>query len=173
MRVLLPLVALSLLATACKDEKGWNVGGGSSTPPYERLEGDPTLLGNTVVAVRVGELGPSFAACNSEGAARDFAGAEPIGVRAAPFEQARETGRLAAGSRFFICSRSIDQRWLGIVFDASGQANRSCGVSAPIGGRRDYEGPCDSGWVPSARVQLVSGPEEPPVQSSQNVGEPK
>ena len=164
---------LPLLASACSGDEDWNVSEGSSTPAYQRLEDDPTLLGNTIVPVRVGELGPSFAACNAEGAVWEFAGGEPIVVRAAPFDQAQETGRISTGSRFFICSRSIDQRWLGIVYHPTGQANRACGVSAPAARRRDYEGPCESGWVPSAQVQLVSGADELPVQPSQNVGEPK
>ena len=165
--------ALLLLTASCSGDEDWNVSEGSSTPAYQRLEDDPTLLGNTTVPVRVGELGPSFAACNAEGAVREFSGGEPIAVRAAPFDQAQETGRINAGSRFFICSRSIDQRWLGIVFHPTGQPNRACGVSAPAARRRDYEGPCESGWVPSAQVQLVSGAEELPVQPSENVGEPK
>ena len=169
---LFPTLALLLLVSACRGEDRWNVGEGSSTPRYQRLDDDPTLLGNTIVAVRVGELGPSFAACNSEGTARDFAGGGAISVRAAPFDQARETGQLGAGVRFFICSRSIDQRWLGIVFDPSGQLGR-CGVSAPSRGGRDYEGPCESGWVPSAQVQLVSGAGDPPIQANQSVGESK
>jgi hypothetical protein len=166
---LLPIILMLAFPAACRNEKRWNVGEGSSTPTYERGEDDPTLLGNTVVPVRVGELGPNFAACNGEGRVRDFAGGGPLPVRAAPYEQAREKGQLAVGASFFICARSIDQRWLGIVYGQGGRADRACGVAAPGARGRDYEGPCESGWVPSAQVQFVGSIEDMPVQASQNV----
>ena len=173
MRRSFPILLLPLsLASACSDEKSWNVGEGSTTPAYQRLDDDPTLLGNTIVPVRIGELGPSFAACNSQGLARDSAG-PGIPVRGAPYAQARETGRVAVGEAFFICSRSLDQGWLGIVYAAGGQNSRGCGVASPTNNRRDYDGACESGWVSSAQVQLISGVEPPPVQASANSVEPK
>jgi len=78
-------------------------------------------------------------------------------VRAAPFDQAAAIDQLAPGSEFFICSRSTDQRWFGIVYDEGGQASDRCGVSAPLARRTVYEGPCAAGWVPSASIRLVSG----------------
>jgi hypothetical protein len=75
--------------------------------------------------VRIGESGPNFAAC-----------------------------KLPAGATFFVCSRSIDQKWFGIVFDDAGTASPSCGVSAPVAERGAYRGPCRSGWIASAFVKL-------------------
>ena len=37
-----------------------------------------------------------------------------------------------AGASFFICARSHDQRWFGIVYDEGGTASERCGVAAPI-----------------------------------------
>ena len=91
------------------------------------------------------------------GAIRDRTNAGPVPVRAAPFDQAAEIDRLAPGSEFFICSRSNDQRWFGIVYDEGGQASDRCGVSAPLARRTAYQGPCAAGWVPSASVRLISG----------------
>ena len=145
-----------LLLAACSEPQDRDASYGSTTPRYERAPEDGNLLASNVTPVRVGELGPNFAACNSLGEVRERAVDGAIEVRAAPFEPARQTGQLPPGSTFFICSRSLDQRWLGVVYDRSGQATRACGVTAPSAARRDYEGPCESGWVPSAQVRLVA-----------------
>jgi hypothetical protein len=164
--------ATLLMMVGCYDQPVSN-GYGSTTPRYERPSVDNSTLPETVLPVRIGELGPNFAACNAQGEVRERAADGPIPVRAAPFEQARQRGQLPADASFFICSRSIDQRWLGVVYDANGRAGRACGVSAPVAGRRDYQGPCDSGWVSSAQVRLVSGVQPPPDQATQNIAEPK
>lgn len=159
------LLSLVLLLAGC-GERTPNAGGveGSTTPPYVREQTDNSLLGQLQTPVRVGELGPSFAACNARGATRDRGGAEPITVRAAPYESAGEIDRLAPGSEFFICTRSQDEHWFGIVYDEGGHATERCGVGGPIVPRRDYMGPCAAGWVSSARVRLVSGvPRELPA----------
>ena len=149
---------LALLLAGCGEPAVVNeTGQGSTTPPYIRAESDNSLLADTVQPVRIGEQGASFAACAARGAVRDRTVAGPVPVRAAPFDQAEEVDRLAPGSDFFICSRSYDQRWFGIVYDEGGRATDRCGVSAPAATRRAYEGPCAAGWVSSAAVRLVSG----------------
>lgn len=130
---------------------------GSTTPPYVRVEDNSAVLRETVMPVRIGEQGPNFAACNARGAVRDRAGTDAVPVRAAPFEANEEIDYLPAGAEFFICARTQDQRWFGVVYDSGGEAAARCGVSAPVPQRRAYPGPCASGWVPSARVRLVSG----------------
>ncbi|MFN3727240.1 MAG: hypothetical protein ACK4SZ_13165 [Allosphingosinicella sp.] len=165
------LVPLGL--AGCSEPQDRNVSYGSTTPRYERAPEDSDLLAGNVTPVRVGELGPNFAACNSLGEVRERAVDGAILVRAAPFEPARQTGRLPAGSNFFICSRSLDQRWLGVIYDRNGQASRDCGVSAPIPARRDYEGPCESGWVPSAQVRLVAPVDSSTGEARQNIAELK
>lgn len=78
-------------------------------------------------------------------------------MRGGPFEAAPVTGGVPPGARFFVCSRSIDQRWMGIVFDPAGGLAPECGVSSPVAARGEYRGPCRSGWVASAAVRLVAG----------------
>lgn len=166
------LIALPLVG--CQDQPTGN-SFGSTTPRLERVQPDGDMLADTVNPVRVGELGPNFAACNARGEVRERAADGPIPVRAAPFEQARQTSQLPQGSTFFICTRTHDQRWLGVVFDGAGQASRSCGVSAPVPQGRDYEGPCESGWVASAQVRLVAsvgGAGPAADQASNNSGQP-
>lgn len=99
--------------------------------------------------VRIGEQGPSFAACGIGG---DVI-APTIPVRAAPFEEASVTDALEQGQPLFVCTRSIDQRWLGVVVPPPTTPQEGCGVTSPVGGRRPYEGACLSGWVPAAAVR--------------------
>jgi hypothetical protein len=117
----------------------------------------PDVVTPVARAVRVGELGPNFAACPADGATRHLEPGAALPVRAAPFDTAAETGRVAADGRFFVCTRSLDQKWFGIVYDASGKLDARCGVSDPLPARRDYAGPCQSGWVSTPFVRLVSG----------------
>jgi hypothetical protein len=151
-------ILVCLLFAACGEPAIVNeTGRGSTTPPYVRAESDPSLLANMVQPVRIGELGASFAACNARGTTRDRVSAGALPVRAAPYEQGEQIAALAPGSQFFICSRTNDQRWFGIVYDEGGEATERCGVSAPVSERRIYQGPCAAGWVPSASVRLDSG----------------
>lgn len=142
-----------ILAAGCEEGGPRRDAGGSTTPAYERVERGEVPASDLQMPVRIGELGPSFRACASRGVARR--GVEGgLAVRAAPFEAARETGRIPAVSGFFVCARSHDQKWFGVVYDASGGLVTDCGVSAPLPAGRNYEGPCRSGWVSSAAVRL-------------------
>jgi hypothetical protein len=122
-----------------------------------KVDGEAAPVVPGAVPVRIGELGASFDACGTAATTRHLAGDDRLPVRAAPYEAAAETGTLAAGTQFFICTRSHDQRWMGIVYDESGTLAPACGVSSPVTSRRDYEGPCRSGWVSSAFVKLIAG----------------
>ena len=125
--------------------------------------------------VRIGELGANFAACGAAGTTRNLKAGEALPVRWAPFDNARETGSVPAAARFFICTRSHDQKWFGIVSDEGGTLAESCGVSEPVTRRRDYDGPCRSGWVQSAFVKVIAGgpPAPSPEASESNDSAPK
>jgi len=110
--------------------------------------------------VRIGELGASLEACAGAGTPRRLQAGETLPVRSAPFDNAPQTGNVAAGGRFFICSRSLDQKWFGIVYDPSGTLAERCAVSEPVAFKRAYAGPCESGWVSSPFVKMIAG-EEP------------
>lgn len=122
-------------------------------------QADPAPVDPGVVPVRIGELGPNFNACNSAGTSRnlDAAAGDRLPVHAAPYDVARQTGAIPAGARFFICTRSHDQRWSGIVYEESGTLAPACGVSRPVTSRASYGGPCRSGWVSSAFVKQIAG----------------
>lgn len=162
--ILLALIASAGCGEAVRDDHFAN------DIEQDRLQPEPVDVGT--VPVRIGELGPSFAACNAAGAPRNVAAGAALPVRAAPFDTAAETGRIPAGQDFHICSRSHDQKWFGVVYAAADAADRNCGVSSPVTSRRDYAGPCRSGWVASAFVRLTSGIDagtgEPPETQESN-----
>jgi hypothetical protein len=123
----------------------------------------PEAARTAAMPVRIGELGPSFEACVGAGTTRHLETGGRLPVRSAPFESAAETGAIPAGARFFLCTRSLDQKWFGVVYDEAGALAPRCGVSDPVTSRRDYAGPCRSGWVSSAFVKLIAGNDAPPI----------
>lgn len=149
------ILLLSLLSLAACGEP---VDDNHFANDVDQPRAEPERTTPEVMAVRIGEGGSSFSACAAAGTTRhiDAATGGTMMVRAAPFDTADETGAIPAGGRFFICSRSIDQRWMGVVYDSSGQLSPGCGVSSPVATRRDYDGPCQAGWVPSAFVKLIA-----------------
>lgn len=145
---LLALIALAGCGETVKDDHF------RSGP--EQPTAAPAPVRTEAVPVRVGELGPAFNACGHAGTTRNVGAGGTLPVKAAPFDTAADAGQIAAGARFFICTRSHDQRWLGVVHEAGGTLSAGCGVSQPVTSRRAYDGPCRSGWVPSASVRLVA-----------------
>lgn len=166
------LLLAPLLLSACYDQPVAN-DFGSTTPPLAPPPSANSTLADQMTPVRIGELGANFAACNAQGEVRDGVADGAIPVRTAPFEEARPASTLPAGATFFICSRSLDQHWFGIVYQAPGRADRACGVSTPVPSRRDYRGSCESGWVSSAQVRMISGVQAPADPSSGNSAQSK
>ncbi|MEA3008685.1 MAG: hypothetical protein QOJ91_377 [Sphingomonadales bacterium] len=124
--------------------------------------------------VRIGDYGANFRACGAAGTPRNLKAGEALPVRFAPFENAGLTGSVAARAQFFVCTRSFDQKWFGIVYDEGGTLAERCGVSEPVSGPRAYAGPCRSGWVESAFVKVIAGEEPAPAArpDAENVSEP-
>lgn len=146
-----PLAGLLTLC-ACGDR---SVPDDRNAPPVVvRADNTPVA---SATPVRIGEAGPAFRACQASGTPRSVDPAATLPVRAAPFDSAAATARIGNGARFFVCSRSIDQRWMGVVFESGGTLSPGCGVSVPVPRRTAYAGPCASGWVSSAAVRLVAG----------------
>lgn len=143
--------ALLLLLAACGERAAPD--GDRAAPDLTRTE---TAAVVEATPVRIGEAGPAFQACQAAGTARNAAPSTTLPVRAAPFESSAISGALPAGNRFFVCTRSIDQRWMGVVYEDGGTLSPGCGVSAPAPRRAAYAGPCKSGWVASAAVRLIA-----------------
>jgi len=162
------LLALFVLAACGEPVEGNRFGNESSADA-------PDAVTVAAAPVRIGELGPSFEACAAAGTTRHVEPGTALPVRAAPFESAAAAGTIPAGGRFFICSRSLDQKWFGIVYDEAGGLAARCGVSDPVTARRAYDGPCRSGWVASAFVKVIAGDDSqpgPPPIPNQNEAAP-
>lgn len=154
MRILLPL--LLALAACSKGESmleelpNSSMAGAQRDDPSEnRMEAGESR------AVTIGEDGPRLDACGATGQVVRV-GTRGLALRAAPFASAPATAQLAEASRMHVCTRSIDQKWLGVVVPGEGEAV-DCGVSEPVDRKQPYDGPCQSGWVSSASVRLIAG----------------
>lgn len=163
MRRIFPLLAL--LLAACGGEP---VRDDHFANDVVAERGDPAKVTSQAVPVRIGDLGPSFDACSAAGTTRRVGADATLPVRAAPFETAAQTARIEPGHRFFVCARTHDQKWFGIVFDADGALSESCGVSSPVTAGQPYPGPCSSGWIASAFVKVIAGNDVPasPVEAA-------
>jgi hypothetical protein len=165
-----PILLLCLVLSACGQAA--KVGERASEENEAAPEASVVTPGTR--PVRIGELGPNFQACSAAGTPRGLKASEALPVRSAPFEDAAGTGSVPTRAHFFICTRSLDQKWFGIVFDEGGTLAERCGVAEPLARRRDYDGPCRSGWVQSAFVKVIAG-EEPAATApadGKNVSEP-
>lgn len=145
------LFFLLFVTAACGGDP---VAGDHGANTADDAQTDAPAIAMDAMPVRIGEMGSSFAACGTAAGTTRRAG--PLDVRAAPFDNADQVGEIQAGARFFVCTRSIDQRWMGVVYADSGLLDEACGVSAPVPSRRAYEGACRSGWVAASAVKLVA-----------------
>lgn len=156
-------IALFFLLAACSDSRevldelpnSSLAGAPRSEVPESRMDAPVAR------AVTIGEDGPRLDACGGMGQVAR-AGATGLPLRAAPFGDAKILASLAEGDRAYICTRSIDQKWLGVVLAPTPAADNGaeaadCGVSAPVDRKQAYDGPCVSGWVASAYVRLIAG----------------
>ena len=148
---MLRLLLLSLLLCGCSRPADL----GNDDALFNAGEVEQPLSPGTT-PVRIGEGGPRFAACGAAGQVVNLspAGVASLTVRAAPFAEAASVAQLGNGARLVVCTRSMDQRWLGVVLPPADTPGDACGVDAPVASPRGYAGPCGSGWVESAFVRL-------------------
>ena len=166
-RLALPTILLLLSLSAC----GEPVPNGNAGADDNLSNGSDSVTAEAV-PVRIGELGPSFNACNAAGTTRHLEAGETLPVRSSPFDNGDQTGAIPASTQFFVCSRSIDQKWFGVVFSPDGRLANRCGVAEPVNTRRGYAGPCPSGWIASAYVKLIAGDDQPFPAANQAVAAP-
>lgn len=172
MKFALLSICVPILLTGCSDSREV-----ADELPNSSIAGAPreamteTRMESTLArAVTIGEDGPRLDACGALGVVRGVAAGGTLAMRAAPFQDAKATAQLTNGARVHLCSRSIDQRWLGVVVlpvtpppvpGADGNVAEpvavDCGVSSPVDRKQPYDGPCESGWVSSGFIQLIAG----------------
>lgn len=151
------LIVAVLLATACRPA----IQPDNSAEAYGNLAATPLTHG--AQPVRIGETGANFAACVIRGVVTAQAA---LPVRTAPFAEAAAAGEATPGQHVYVCTRSIDQRWLGVVVPPAPAADAplanevapiaECGLDARVESPRPYSGPCLSGWVASAMIRLTA-----------------
>lgn len=170
------LFALPLLLSACSDSRkeAEPLPESSKAGSARQDAGEGRLESRLSRAVTIGEDGQRLDACGGYGVVQRVAAGGALDVRAAPFAGAKAVAALANGRHVFICTRSLDQQWLGVVIVPESEKNSAiapvdnaataspppapdCGVSSPVESRRPYDGPCQSGWVSSTFIQLVAG----------------
>jgi len=174
-RTLFALTLISLTCAACSETTRVE----DDLASAQTDEANPTGRGERAVInpgerpVRIGLGGPRFDACQGVGRIQGLQGRE-LDVRIAPFDSAEKKAGIKQGQQVWICTRSHDQQWHGIVYedgvaapavgeDAGAEKQPTtkgpgeCGVSSPVRSKRNYDGPCKSGWVESTYVKLVAG----------------
>lgn len=172
MKAPISLLCVLALLTACSDSRQV-----ADELPNSSIAGAPregmteTQIESTLARpVTIGEDGPRLDACGALGMVRGLGGSRRLDIQAAPFQNAKAVGQLSNGDRVHVCTRSLDQRWLGVVVpsvvpapEGDAAANTTapapvdCGVSSPVDHKQAYDGPCLSGWVSSGFVQLIAG----------------
>lgn len=165
-RTLIPAALICLAASACSETTKVSDDLQESQADVTNPTGRSERVGSNPGErpVRIGEGGPRFDACQAVGRIAGLR-SNQLDVRIAPFDSAKSKDSLSEGNLVYICTRSIDQQWFGIVYDNGGQLadnedaapRADCGVSSPVRSKRNYDGPCKSGWVESTFVKLVAG----------------
>lgn len=170
---LLPLLLPAMLLTGCADPEPAHQREPGGQAAGERLGASNSSP--TARPVSIGEGGTRFAACQGRGRVGGLRGGE-LPVRDAPFDSAKQIGALTDDMHVFVCTRSLDQQWLGVVVGSAPTALApegaaqpgeddaapatapavDCGVTSPVRSKRPYTGPCLSGWVENTFVASVA-----------------
>lgn len=179
MKALPPTLFALIALVGCADPEPTRQREPGGVAATERVRSDAPSP--TARPVNIGEGGTRFAACQGRGRVGALRGGT-LPVRDAPFDSAKQVGTLTEGAEVFVCTRSLDQQWLGVVvgseqgptapvaapaasdgdatvMDAPEPAEKGidCGVTAPVRSKRPYDGPCLSGWVENTFVAAVAG----------------
>jgi hypothetical protein len=108
------------------------------------------------VPVHFGDY-PDLDACGSQGEVRGLNpnGDNFLAVREGPGADYAKIDEIHEGQWIILCEEAADGAWFGIVYDPTGTLD--CGTGSPIAERRDYDGPCPSGWVSSKFITMLAG----------------
>src|SRR5688572_1420480 len=110
----LPIAALIVLSACSESRTVADELPNSSIAGASREEMTETQIQTTRARpVTIGEDGPRLDACGALGIVRGVAGGRTLALQAAPFQNAGVNEQLENGTRLHVCTRSLDQRWLG------------------------------------------------------------
>ena len=113
-------------------------------------------LAQDSVPVHFGDY-PDLDACLSQGEVRGLNpnGDNFLAVREGPGSDYSKIDEVYEGQWIILCEEAEGGAWFGIVYDPTGTLD--CGTGSPIAERRDYDGPCPSGWVSSKFITMLAG----------------
>ena len=164
MRIAIGLSALALLA-ACGGNKAANTSANKAantstanvTPPANSAAAAnvaaPATTATAARAVRIGINGAEgMDACHTNGR---LTGQGAIAIREAPDAAARQNDEGENGLLVTICEEVPG--YVGIVWLGEGDPDHDCGTGANLPGPKNYDGPCRSGWVAAANVEVTAG----------------
>lgn len=110
----------------------------------------------TAIAARTVRVGIDGAegmdACHTNG---QLTGQGAIIIREAPDAAAREIDQGEKGTLVNICETVPG--WQGVIWLGEGDPDHDCGTGANLPGPKPYDGPCRSGWVADANVEVTAG----------------
>ena len=113
------LLALAAALTGCSKAEKIDQNG-SDVPAVQAQQDTADVQPRpSATPVLIGEGGPRFDACQATGQVRGLGRRPALDVLDAPFDDAKVTGTIADGQKVFICTRTIDQQWLGVVIPAA------------------------------------------------------
>ncbi len=102
----------------------------------------------------VGGDGPESDACGGIGSVATYE--DLLAVHSEPDEYSRQKAELPPRTLVWLCEGM--EEWQGIVYPTGEfQDLGDCRVSSPVSEPRDYNGPCEHGWVLARSLQLVAG----------------
>lgn len=110
----------------------------------------------TKVSIQYGSEDGEFDACPTLGHVEGLSQGPDgfLAVKEAPDLKAIRTDKLVNKRKLWICETSKDGNWFGIVYP---EKEEDCGVTKGISPRKDYQGPCKSGWVSKKYVVIDAG----------------
>lgn len=146
------LTAAAIGLAGCSGEPAGERGEAERGTPSAR-----TLPKSTGKPVKIGFDGPRFDACAGFGRVANLnpRGDNLLSVRAAPSGDAEEIDQLGPGRGVSMCQKIGN--WVGIVYAPDSEEPVDCGTNSPVPSVREYEGPCNSGWVNENFIKLVAG----------------
>jgi hypothetical protein len=149
-----------LALSACGERRGDRADDTRLAEGQELIESDrPAESDRAAVPprpVQIGFDGPRFDACPGYGLVTNLPdGGAALPVRSAPTRMAEQIDGLDEGQGVSMCQQVGD--WIGVVYAPAGSENMRCGTGSPVSSVREYEGPCNSGWVDENFIKLVAG----------------
>ena len=158
------LLSAGLLAACSARTAGDNAAGANTAAPANGVEAASTTAAAPAEAAQPQQLAGArpvrfgvdgehgMDACHTSGR---ISGQDSVGILSGPSATAGQSDATEPGLAVDICETIPG--WYGIVYRKASDPAAECGTGENLPGPRDYSGPCRSGWVPEASVEVTAG----------------